>query len=161
MCDPGGATYTMPPASVSSSAAGLTRSDVRRPRMSATRLRWFGSTCCTTAMGNGNSGGRRASTAARAGNPPADAASVTSRKAGGEPTGARAVRTTIFRYTLSHRRSPVRSVVLGSQPHGMGVKLLDLLHQPRPMTHVQVEIERLADQLVVLALQLGHLALEP
>src|ERR1700730_740901 len=85
----GGAMCTVPGRMWSPSAACTTSSAVRRRRMSAIKLRWRGSRCCTTTMAAGNSDGRLPNTSLRAAIPPADAARATTSKAA--PAKGRAV----------------------------------------------------------------------
>src|SRR5256885_7238208 len=72
--------YAHPARSAAPSAACITGSVVRRLRMSAIRLRWRGSRCCTTTTAAGKSAGSAASTWVSAFSPPAEAASATTSK---------------------------------------------------------------------------------
>src|SRR5882724_2958824 len=75
--------YAHPARSAAPSAACITGSVVRRLRMSAIRLRWRGSRCCTTTTAAGKSTGSAASTWVSAFSPPAEAASATTSKPAG------------------------------------------------------------------------------
>src|SRR5262249_14279102 len=151
--------YTTPPASASSATAGFTRSGVRRPRISGTRLCLVGSTCCTMATGSGNSRGRRPSTRAIACKPPAEAATVTSWKTGGDPTAAPAIG--LLRYIRPRRPRVTPSGMLVPQPLRMRMQFGDARQQAIAMLRVQLPVERLRRQFVVLTLQLGDLTFEP
>src|SRR5262249_23299498 len=76
----GGAIITVPAATLSPCRASFTLRPVRRPRMSAMRLRWRGARCWPTTMPAAKSAGRACKTWVRAFSPPADAARATMSK---------------------------------------------------------------------------------
>src|SRR5690348_13326184 len=93
----------MPQASRSPSTASFTRRRVRRLRISASRLRWRGSRCCTTASAAGKSRGNPATTSLMAFSPPAEAATATRSK---PAAGMRELSYESAPGTAPRRRSP-------------------------------------------------------